>query len=312
MKKISFAITMLLLMALLTACGTSGDAGEKESDAADKFLIKHQLGETSVVKNPKTVVVFDLGFLDTLDELGVEVAAVPQQNLPEYLKKYKDKKYTNAGSLKEPDFEAISRIKPDVIFISARQQELYDELSEIAPTVFVGVDPSDYLSSFKENVEIAGKLFSKEEEAIEALTEIEEKINALKEKASSLDEKALIVLGTEGKVSAYGPSSRFGVIHDEFGFPAVDEKIEVSTHGQSITFEYILEKNPDILFVIDRDAAVGNNASVKDSIENELVKKTNAYKNKKIIYLDPGYWYLSGGGLQSVAKMVEEVEAAIQ
>ena len=162
MRKIYFGITMLLLMALLAACGNNaGDAGEKESDAADKIVIKHQLGETSVTKNPKTVVVFDLGFLDTLDELGVEVAAVPQQNLPEYLKKYKDKKYTNAGSLKEPDFEAISRIKPEVIFISARQQELYDELSEIAPTVFVGVDPSDYLSSFKENVGIAGKLFIK-------------------------------------------------------------------------------------------------------------------------------------------------------
>ncbi len=311
MRKIYFGITMLLLMALLAACGSTGDAG-KESDAADKIVIKHQLGETSVTKNPKNVVVFDLGFLDTLDELGVEVAAVPQQNLPEYLKQYKDKKYTNAGSLKEPDFEAISRLKPEVIFISTRQQELYDELSEIAPTVFVGVDPSDYLNSFKENVGIAGKLFDKEEEAKEALAEVEGKIDALKEKAASVDEKALIVLGTEGKVSAYGPSSRFGLIHDEFGFPAADEKIEVSTHGQSITFEYILEKNPDILFVIDRDAAVGNNASVKDSIENELVKKTNAYKNKKIIYLDPGYWYLSGGGLQSVSKMVEEVEAAIQ
>lgn len=309
MKKISFAITMLLLMALLTACGTSGDAGEKESDAADKFLIKHQLGETSVVKNPKTVVVFDLGFLDTLDELGVEVAAVPQQNLPEYLKKYKDKKYTNAGSLKEPDFEAISRIKPDVIFISARQQELYDELSEIAPTVFVGVDPSDYLSSFKENVEIAGKLFSKEEEAIEALTEIEEKINALKEKASSLDEKALIVLGTEGKVSAYGPSSRFGVIHDEFGFPAVDEKIEVSTHGQSITFEYILETNPDIIYIIDRDSAIGMDSTIKESFENDIVQKTEAYKNDRLIYLDGEIWYLAGGGLQSLHMMIDEIDS---
>ena len=55
---------------------------------------------------------------------------------------------------------------------------------------------------------------------------MEGKIDALKEKVSSVDEKALIVLGTEGKVSAYGPSSRFGVIHDEFGFPAVMKKLK--------------------------------------------------------------------------------------
>src|SRR5690606_6000288 len=102
----------------------------------------------------------------------------------------------------------------------------------------------------------------------------------------------------------------FGVIHDVFGFKAVDEKIEDSTHGQNITFEYILEKNPDILFVVDRDAAFSEDATVKDYVENELVKKTNAYKNGKIIYLDAGYWYLSGGGLQSMKKMIESVEEA--
>ena len=35
--------------------------------------------------------------------------------------------------------------------------------------------------------------------------------------------------------------------------------------------------------LVDRDAAVGGDASAKDSIENDLVKKTNAYKNDKII-----------------------------
>ncbi|GJM75014.1 hypothetical protein HMSSN036_72300 [Paenibacillus macerans] len=57
-------------------------------------------------------------------------------------------------------------------------------------------------------------------------------------------------------MSAYGPGSRFGLIHDVFGVPAVDDTIEASTHGQSISFEYVAEKNPDYLFVVDRDAVV--------------------------------------------------------
>ena len=82
-------------------------------------------------------------------------------------------------------------------------------------------------------------------------------------KRQAVMQKRLVILGSEGKVSAYGPNSRFGVIHDVFGYKAADEKIEVSTHGQNITFEYILETNPDVLFVIDRDAAVGGDCKCK-------------------------------------------------
>ena len=80
-----------------------------------------------------------MGTLDTLDKLGVEVAAVPHDGLPSYLSKY-ESTTENAGGLKEPDFEAISELAPDLILISARQAEAYDQLSEIAPTVYVGVD----------------------------------------------------------------------------------------------------------------------------------------------------------------------------
>ena len=100
-------------------------------------------------------------------------------------------------------------------------------------------------------------------------------------------------------------------MHDVLGFTPADEKIEVSTHGQNISFEYILEKNPDVLFVIDRDAAIGNGASAQGAIENDLVKKTEAFKNNKIVYLNGEYWYLSGGGLLSMKEMIKEVEAGL-
>ena len=70
----------------------------------------------------------------------------------------------------------------------------------------------------------------------------------IKEKTASFDEKALIVLASEGEVSAYGTSSRFGVIHDVFGFKQPMKTIEVSTHGQNISFEYVLEKQTQIFF----------------------------------------------------------------
>nr|WP_256241790.1 hypothetical protein [Bacillus sp. V3B] len=39
---------------------------------------------------------------------------------------------------------------------------------------------------------------------------------------------------------------------------------------------------------------------------------TTAVKEDHVVYLDPDYWYLSGGGLVSVAEMVKSVEEALE
>jgi len=113
------------------------------------------------------------------------------------------------------------------------------------------------------------------------------------------------------KIEAYGAGSRFGLIHDLFGFTPVDEGIEVSTHGQSVSYEYIVEQDPEYIFVVDRGAVVGGESSAKQVVENELVEKTKAAQDDNIVYLDPDYWYLSGGGLVSVQEMVNEIEAGL-
>lgn len=313
MKKFLILAFLAITALALAACGNDKEEGTTENSGAGEksITIKHDYGEAVIKGTPKKVVVFDFGILDTLDELGIKVAGVPQTNIPAYLEKYAGDEYENVGSLKEPDFEAIHAMKPDVIFISGRQAELYDQFAEIAPTVYIGIDYANYMDSFKKNMETVGEIFGKEDEISKELADIDKDVEDIKAKTETHDEKSLIVLANEGKVSAFGPSSRFGIIHDVFGFKPADKGIEVSPHGQSITFEYILETNPDILFVIDRNAAVNSGASAKSSLENELVQKTNAYKNGKIIYLDPDYWYLSGGGLQSIKAMVKEVESAL-
>lgn len=321
MKKWSLAFLALALMLLLAACGdkkettektTSGDDNAK-TEQSTEMTITHELGETVLPKTPEKVVVFDFGLLDTLDTLGVEVAGVPQSAMPPYLEKYAGSEYTNLGSLKEPDFEAIHALKPDVIFISTRQADLYDQFAEIAPTIYVAVDTTNYLESYTNNIKMLGEVFNKEAEVEKELAAVTEKIEEIKGLVEGNEEKALIIMSNEGKISAYGHNSRFGLIHDVFGYKEADENIEESTHGQSVTFEYVLETNPDILFVLNRDAAVNAGAPTNnDAIENEIVQKTNAYKNGKIVYLDPAAWYLAGGGLQSMKTMIDDAEKGVK
>ena len=322
MKKNFMILATLLILALVTAaCGGSGDKTNGAAPSAPsstpapeqtELTIKHKLGESKVKKNPQKIVVFDFGILDTLDKLGVEVTGVPQANIPPYLAKYKDSKYKNVGSLVEPDFEKISAIKPDLIIISGRQQTAYEELSKIGTTIFLGVDTAKYMESYTENSKIVGQIFGKEQQVETELKAVSDSIQKLNQKVKANGKNALIVLANEGSISAYGAGSRFGILHDVIGFEPVDKNIEVSTHGKPVSFEYIAEKNPDYLFVIDRGAAVGGEPAAKKTIENELVKKTKAFQNGNIVYLDPNYWYLSGGGLISVAEMVKEVEKGVK
>ncbi|WP_036647176.1 siderophore ABC transporter substrate-binding protein [Paenibacillus pini] len=318
-------IMSALLVVVLAACGnntkteTTQEASTDTVNAAEseELTIKHKLGETKVKKNPQKVVVFDFGILDTLDKLGVTVTGVPQSNIPPYLSKYEDKEaYKNVGSLKEPDFEKINALKPDLIIISGRQSEAYEELSKIAPTVFLGVDTTKFMDSFKENMNTVGQIFGKEDQVKTELSNIDQSVKEIHDKVTATGKNGLIVLANEGKLSAYGAGSRFGIIHDVLGFEQADTKIEVSTHGQSVSSEYVAEKNPDYLFVVDRgviSATDGKEStSAKQTVENELVKNTKAFKEGHIVYLDPNYWYLSGGGLLSVTEMVKEIGASIK
>lgn len=313
MKKLAMLLLTFMLAIVAVACSNNASSDKKtEASESKEMTIKHKLGETKVKTNPKKVVVFDFGSLDTLDKLGVEVVGVPQKNTPKYLSKYQDKKYTNVGGLKEPDFEKINEIAPDLIIISGRQSDSYKEFEKIAPTIYVEQDTKDYMKSFKENTEMLAKIFGKEDKAKKEIAAIEKEVKALNEKATKSDKKGLIILANDGQVSAYGPNSRFGIIHDVFGVAPADKDIKADTHGNKVSFEYILEKNPDYLFVVDRGAVVGGKSSAKQVVENEIVSKTNAAKNKNVVYLDANYWYLSGGGLESVSAMVKEVSKALK
>lgn len=124
---------------------------------------------------------------------------MPKQALPKYLSKFKDDKYADVGSLKEPDFEKVADLDPDLIIISGRQSESYKEFSEIAPTIYLGVDTAKYMESFKSDAETIGKIFDKEDEVKDELATIDHSIADLKKKLKSLTKTVLLLWRTTEK-----------------------------------------------------------------------------------------------------------------
>ncbi len=320
MKNKLFFVSLATLAVTLTGCGTTKQTGEgvvtstpqaevsQEKEESETVKVTHAQGKTEVPRNPKNVVVFDYGTLDALDTLGVEVKGVVPGNLPEYLKHYDSEAYVNVGELFEPNLEKIYELEPELIIIGGRQADFYDQLTEIAPTISMSLDNDNYVESFKTNMTYLGKIFDKEEEVKERLGAIDTAISEVSTLAKEKSAKGLIVLANDTAISVYGPSSRFGIIHQDFGVEPVDTTIDTSNHGQKATFEYIVEENPDYLFVVDRAAIAGGENTAQVLFENELMKDVSAYKNNRIAYLNPRAWYVASGGFTSTEIMINEVK----
>lgn len=312
MKKIKTMAVALMMMALsltVVACGNETDL-DKQPEVNEEDLaitVTHELDEITLNKSPERVIVFDYGVLDSLNNMGENIIGLPKKTLPSYLDKFSGQDYEDVGTLQEPNFELIYELKPDLIIISGRQADLYEEFKEIAPTVYLNIDGGDYMNSFKNNLNILGEIFDKENKVKEEIKEVEDKVSIINEKANEMDETGLFVMANDGSLSVYGVDSRFGILYNEFGIKPVDDTIESSTHGQKVSFEYIVEKDPDYIFVMDRALVTGAETLAQKTLDNELMELTKAYKNDNIIYLDAHIWYVSSGGITATKTMTEEV-----
>lgn len=288
---------------------SSEEAGQDETT----LVIEDSAGNNVEVPiNPERVAVFDNGQLDNMAAMGLEdrVVLTASPNLPEHLSYFEDIEV--AGSFFEIDLEVTNAAEPDLIIVAGRSSSAYDDLSEIAPTIDLSNDSTQYIESISTNLSRLGEIFELEDRSEEITIELETQLNELNELAANSELTTLVSMYNEGSLSAYGPGSRFGVVHDAFGFQPVDDAIEESNHGMEISFEYVLTMDPDVIFIIDRTAAIGGDTTAEPIEESPIIQQTQAYQSDSIYYLSPSAWYLAEGGAETFEIMMQEVSEAIE
>ena len=306
MKFRSVFITLSCAFALAACGGQDGSASVQAGSAAAEVpagSVKVQTahGEAVVPQNPERVAVYDLGAVDTLSKLGVKIgASVDSQNLAYLDAPLKDA--VKAGTLFEPNYEALNAYNPQLIVIGSRmaKDKVSDELAKLAPTIDMTAQTDNMKESAKARIDAYGRIFGKQAEADALKAEIDKTFADAKAAAQGKG-KGLVILVNAGKLSAFGPDSRLGGwIHRDIGVPAVDEAIKEGSHGQPVSFEYIKEKNPDWLFVLDRSAAIGEEGqAAREVLNNPLVAQSTAWKKGQVVYLPPET-YLAAGGAQEL------------
>lgn len=333
MKNKLITMTLALTAALaLTACGSNASAQDTASDSGTQteagtneetptevtIQSLNAAGETVdlvVPYDPERIAILDMASLDILDSLGVgdRVVGSAATSL-DYLQDYvTDENITNLGTIKEADLEAVMACEPDVIFIGGRLSESYDALSEIAPVVYLSTDAeTGVVESVRNNATTVASIFGLEENVDELMSDFDSRIEALATFAEG--KTAIVGLSTSGSFNILGNDGRCSIIGKEIGFENLGDGDTTSTHGNETSFELVVELNPDYIFVMDRDAAIGTEGAqlAQEIVENELVMGTDAYKNGNIVYLEhPAVWYTAEGGIEALNVMLTDLESAV-
>lgn len=275
---------------------------------AEDLTITTATGDVTVASGPETIAVLDAAAIDTISALGVTVNAVPAMPPLAYLSDVFETAQP-AGSLFEPDFEALAVLGPDLIIAGGRSSTQVEPLSEIAPAIDMTIWGEDMIAQAQDRIAAYGAIFEQEAMAAELSAALDARLADAIAAVEGQGE-ALILLTNGGNVSAYGDDSRFGWLHSALNLPEAYPELTAETHGEAVSFEFIAEVNPDWILVIDRAAAIGQDGeAAAATLDNPLVASTTAAQEGQIIYLSSAPLYLAGGGVQSMMLTMDEIIA---
>lgn len=264
MRKLTGVLLAGAMAVSLAACGQAEEKSNT-SKKAETEQTKEQTPENVMIKSfngnkeevnlevpydPERIAVLDMASLDILDNLGMGDRVVGSASTSlEYLTDYVDnEEVANLGTIKEADLEAVMECDPDVIFIGGRLASSYDALSEIAPVVFLSTESElGIVKSVTKNAETIASMFGLEDEVSKKTEGFDERIKALKKTAEG--KTALVGMTTSGSFNLMGNDGRCSIVGREVGFENLTAAESTSTHGNEASFETVVEKNPDYIFV---------------------------------------------------------------
>ena len=266
------------------------------------------MGETTVDAPPQRVVVLDTGELDSAVALGVvpvgAVRAPVDDGLLDYLQDKTEGVTKLVGTISEPSLEAIAALEPDLILSSKlRHEKIYDELSQIAPTVFsetVGV-------AWKENFLLDARALGEEEQATRML-------EAYEARAADLGEQLKADLGEAPTVSMvrflpgatrlYQKASFIGTVLEDVGLQRPESQ-DVDEFALEIGEEQIGLADGDVIFVSWYGPSADTTRPAFTS--NPLWQNLAAVRAGRIYEVPDDTWML-GIGIGAANRVLDDLE----
>ena len=315
MKKINL-LYLLAILAIISGLllyylpdMTSGHNAESNntSQTFKEKTIVHDFGTTKLKKVPKRIVILDNLYGEILNPLditpvGATTGQADSQEFSTLFKKqYKDAKVVSVGWQGNPDLDKIAELKPDLILMTGEQEDLYEELSEIAPTVGYQINTDENWDYHETSLKVA-EIFDKRDEMKKDLDRLDarEAVFAENVKAKFGDQKLLYLRVTDNDIRYYA-YGHFGYLYDTYHFNRA-ETFNPDDMFQVIDPDKLKDINPDLLIV---------QADSQELLDNKL-KNTpvwtslKAVQNNKVIYADYST-YMLGFGIVSQEAIMKQI-----
>jgi iron complex transport system substrate-binding protein len=298
------AVVALPVAAALTlsacAAGTPSGAGDASSAGTEtgNHLVQHARGGTEVPSKPQRVVVLEPVQLDTSVALGVipvgSAVLSEAAGIPKYLGE-RAAGIASVGTVTEPSIEKIAALKPDLIIgTETRHSALYDQLSSIAPTVYMASQSDPWA----DNVKVVAGALGDEAGAEKLLTAYNDRCKEIATKFSVAGKTASFIRPRDGVLTLYGPTSFAGSTLECAGFkiPARDWAKAISV---DISPERVLEAKADLVLVS------ASNVKSETALPESVRSNQDSFPNLQVV--DQGFWITGVGPLGGMT-VLDDIE----
>lgn len=315
MKKINL-LYLLAILAIISGLllyylpdMTSGHNAESNntSQTFKEKTIVHDFGTTELKKVPKRIVILDNLYGEILNPLditpvGATTGQADSQEFSTLFKKqYKDAKVVSVGWQGNPDLDKIAELKPDLILMTGEQEDLYEELSEIAPTVGYQINTDENWDYHETSLKVA-EIFDKRDEMKKDLDRVDarEAVFAENVKAKFGNQKLMYLRVTDNDIRYYA-YGHFGYLYDTYKFNRA-ETFNPDDMFQVINPDKLKDINPDLMIV---------QADSQELLDNKLKNSPvwtslKAVQNNKVIYADYST-YMLGFGIVSQEAIMKQI-----
>lgn len=293
---------------MLVGCATNGNTNNTSENNKEKTVtVTDVRGEVEIPENPQKIV--DLsGNSDILSILGYKVIGTANSDAYDYTKfpTYLEDTLNGAEILgysmqDTMDVEKVMNLNPDLIIISTFQEKMYDQLSEIAPTVMVQLEALNW----KEDVKAFAKVFNKEDEANKWLQDYEAKAkeagdNIKKEYGENTTYLSFLASG--GQFFVFDGAGFGSVLYEDMGLKkpeGMPSQGDISL--PVVTYEGLAAIKSDYIFLIATDE---DYAQLKD---NAIWNNLPAVKAGKVVNLPSSPYFNQGYSSIGRELLVDEI-----
>ncbi|AOY74658.1 iron-hydroxamate ABC transporter substrate-binding protein [Clostridium formicaceticum] len=290
LKGILFACIAMLVLVGCSRPSTTTDTAKGTST----ITITDVRGEVEIPENPERIV--DLsGNSDILSILGYKVIGTANSDaydytrFPSYLEDILQGATILGYSMQDTmDVEAIMSLNPDLIIISTVQEKMYDQLSNIAPTVMIQLEALDW----QEDVKALGQVFNKVEVADAWLANYNIKAKEAGEKLKEIygeNTSYLSFLASGGQFYVFDGAGFGSVLYQDMGLnkpEGMPEQSDISL--PVVTYEGLASIRSDYIFVLATEE------DLKVLKENTIWNSLPAVKEGRVLQLSASPYFIQG------------------